>query len=468
MTFRTAVETAEAVARGEVTATQVLDETLARIDRHNPTLNAFVQIDRDAAKAAAAEVDRRVARGEAVGPLAGVPVGVKDFEACRGFRTTQGSWFLRDSPISSEDSRHVARLRAAGAVIVGMTATAEFGMDSACTTRLWGVTRNPWNLERTPGGSSGGSSAAVAAGLVPLATGTDAGGSIRQPAAYTGLVGLKASHGRIPKQDGFSNFGVSGALTRTVADCARHLDVACGPHPGDRTSLPRPHQSFESSLELLDVRGLRAHWSGDLGYAVVEPEVEAIARRAAEQLMQAAGLVPVECPFHPVNVYNDVAVVLLSNLEAQWTREGLLPDGYPMLSPSVQHIVDLLRSNRDRVDADASWARIRQLEQQLAGFFEGCDLLMTPATACRPHGADERIPSVIDGRDASSTGAEPFGALVNACWVPAISIPAGLTADGLPVGLQIVARHHREDILLRLARIAEQTMPWPCPPNYTD
>jgi aspartyl-tRNA(Asn)/glutamyl-tRNA(Gln) amidotransferase subunit A len=160
--------------------------------------------------------------------------------------------------------------------------------------------------------------------------------------------------------------------------------------------------------------------------------------------------------------------VLLSNLETQWTREGLLPDGYPMLSPSVQHIVDLLRSNRDRVDVDASWARIRQLEQQLAGFFEGCDLLMTPATACRPHGADERIPSVIDGRDASNTGAEPFGAFVNACWVPAISIPAGLTADGLPVGLQIVARHHREDILLRLARIAERAMPWPRPPNYTD
>lgn len=466
MTLPTAVEIADAVRHGRTSATQVVRDALGRIDRFNAELNAFVQIDREVAEAAAAEIDQRVARGEAVGPLAGVPIGVKDIEACRGFRLTQGSWFLRDSPPSNEDSRHVARLRAAGAVVVGITATAEFGMDSATTSRLWGTTRNPWNRERTPGGSSGGSSAAVAAGLVPLATGTDAGGSIRQPAAYTGILGLKPSHGRIPKQDGFSNFAVCGTLARTAADCARHLDVACGPHPGDRSSLPLPARSFESTLESLDTTGLRAHWSGDLGYAVVEPEVEAIARAAAERLVRAAGLVSIETPFRPVNVYTDVGVVLLANLEAQWTREGLLPDGYPMLSPAVQHLVDLLRANRDRVDVDASWSRIRRLEQQMAGFFGGCDLLMTPSTACRPHGADERIPRVIDGRDASETGAEPFGAFVNACWVPAISIPAGLTSDGLPVGLQIVARHHREDILLRLARIAEQAMPWLPPPGF--
>lgn len=460
----TVVDIADAVRRGERSALATVAEAFERIDRLNPALTAFVQQDRAAALEAAAEIDRQVAHGQDPGPLAGVPIGVKDIESCQGFRVTQGSWFLRDSPVCAQDSRHVARLRAAGAVVLGMTATAEFGMDSATTTRLFGVTRNPWDLSRTPGGSSGGSAAAVASGMVPLATGTDAGGSIRQPAAYTGLLGLKASHGRIPKQDGFSHFAVVGALARTAADCARHLDVACGPHAGDRTSLPRPVMPFEAALESLDVRGLRAHWSGDLGYAVVEPEVEAIARRAAERLCAAAGLQPVDTAFRPVNVYTDVAVVLLHNLEAQWVRDGLLPDGYPMLSAPVQHLVDLLRRHRDRIDVDASWARIRQLEQQMAGFFEGCDLLMTPSTACRPHGADERIPEVIDGRDASQTGAEPFGAFVNACWVPAISIPAGLTREGLPVGLQIVARHHREDVLLRLARIAEETNPWGEPP----
>jgi aspartyl-tRNA(Asn)/glutamyl-tRNA(Gln) amidotransferase subunit A len=461
MTPPSAVEIAEAVRSGRITALDAVRQAMDRIERANPTLNAFVQIDRAAAEAQAAAVDRRVAAGERVGALAGVPIGVKDLEACRGFRVTQGSWFLRDSPVCAEDSRHVARLRAADAILVGMTATAEFGMDSATTSRLWGVTRNPWQLERTPGGSSGGSAAAVASGMVPLATGSDAGGSIRQPAAYTGLLGLKPSHGRIPKQDGFGQFAVVGALARTAADCARHLDVACGPHPGDRSALPAPARRFELALDTLDVTGLRAHWSGDLGYAVVEPEVERIARAAAERLIAAACLVPIDTPFHPLNVYTDVGVVLLGNLEAQWVREGLLPDGYPMLSRPVQHLLDQVREHRDRIDLDASWARIRRLEQQMAAFFEGCDLLLTPATACRPHGADERIPSVIDGRDASETGAEPFGAFVNACWLPAMSIPAGFTADGLPVGLQVVGSHHREDVLLRLARIAEQVMPWP-------
>lgn len=460
-----ACEWADAVRRGERSAEAAVRDAFERIERLNPSLNAFIQLDRAGAQAQAAEIDARVRRGEPVGPLAGVPIGVKDIESCRGFRATQGSWFLRDAPASSTDSRHVARLRAAGAIPVGITAMSEFGMDSATSTRLWGVTRNPWNPALTPGGSSGGSAAAVAAGMVPLATGTDAGGSIRQPAAYTGLVGLKPSHGRIPKQDGFGNFSVLGVLARTVADCARHLDVAAGPHPGDRSSLPPHGARFEDQIETLDVRGLRALWSDDLGYAVVEPEVAAVARAAAERLVAAAGLVALAQDFRPVNVYSDVAVVLLSNLEADWTKQGILPDGFPMLSPAVQHLVELMRANRDRIDVPASWKRIHQLEQQMAGFFEGCDLLLTPSTACRPYAADGLIPSVIDGRDASLTGAEPFGAFVNATWLPAISIPAGFTADGLPVGLQVVARQHRDDVLLRLARIAEQTMPWPFPAN---
>jgi aspartyl-tRNA(Asn)/glutamyl-tRNA(Gln) amidotransferase subunit A len=344
-----------------------------------------------------------------------------------------------------------------------MTAMSEFGMDSACSSRLWGVTRNPWNPALTPGGSSGGSSAAVAAGLVPLATGTDAGGSIREPAAFTGLVGLKPSHGRIPKQDGFSNFTALGALTRTVADSARHLDVAAGPHDGDRQSLPAFGHRYEDLIETLDVGGLRALWSGDLGYAVVDPEVEAIARDAAERLMSAARLVQSRVAFKPINPYRHWAIVMLSNLEADWTKQGILPEGFGMLSRPVQHLLELMRANRKDIDVDASWKQIHKLEQQVGQLFGEVDLLMTPATACRPYGADALIPNVIDGRDASESGAEPFGALVNICWNPAISIPAGLTSDGLPVGLQIVARRHRDDILLRLARIAEVVMPWGFP-----
>jgi len=203
--MRTVVEISDGVRSGHLSAVGVLQEAFDAIDAKNSLLNAFVMLDREAAERAAAIIDAKVARGEDPGALAGVPFGVKDLEDCAGFRTTQGSWFLKDTPPKTADSPHVARLRAAGAIAIGKTAAAEFGMDGATSTYLYGVTRNPWNPDKTPGGSSGGSSAAVASGMAPLATATDGGGSTRQPAAYTGLVGLKPSHGRIAKVNGFAN-----------------------------------------------------------------------------------------------------------------------------------------------------------------------------------------------------------------------------------------------------------------------
>lgn len=460
------IDIAEAVRSGAMSARESVGASFDRIERDNALLNAFVALDREAADGAADEIDAMVARGEDPGPLAGVPIGVKDMEDCAGFRTTQGSWFLREAPIARADSLHVARLRAAGAIPVGKTATAEFGMDSATNTRLFGVTRNPWNAATTPGGSSGGSSAAVAAGMVPLATGTDAAGSIREPAAFTGLIGLKPSHGRISKENGFSNWSVRGGLTRSVADTARYLDVAAGPNDRDRQSLPALQGRYETAIETLDVAGLRAVWSADHGYAVVDPEVANIARRAAKRLITAARLVEVAAEFRPTNVYTDLGAIQLVNLEADFTAQGILPDGFDQLSPQVQYFVELMRREADRINVKKSWTKIHQLERDAAAFFAEHDLLMTPATACRPYAADGRIPDVIDGRDASEGGAEPFGALANVCWNPSISIPAGLTADGLPVGLQITARRHRDDILLRLARILEREMPIGAPPGY--
>jgi aspartyl-tRNA(Asn)/glutamyl-tRNA(Gln) amidotransferase subunit A len=355
----------------------------------------------------------------------------------------------------------VARLRAAGAVIIGITACSEFGMDSATSSRLWGTTRNPWNPDKTPGGSSGGSSAAVAAGMVPLATGTDAGGSIREPAAFTGILGLKPSHGRIPKMNGFANWAVHGALARTAADLARHLDVASGPHDGDRQSLPAFGGSFEAALETLAVTGLRATWTPDYGYAPVEPEVVAICQDYALRLIKASGLIPTAVPFHPVNIYRHFGAIMGANLEAEFTRDGILPDGFAMLSKPVQSLVNKLRAHLDEIDVNHSWQQVHLLEQQVAELFTRTDLLFSPATSCAAYGADELVPETIAGRDASATGAEPFGMLANACWNPSIAIPAGFTSQGLPVGLQITARRHRDDILLRLARIAEIASPWP-------
>src|SRR5207248_5973816 len=226
---------------------------------------------------AAEAVDAAVANGDDPGPLAGVPFGVKDLEDCAGMPTSHGSLLYKGRPPVAADSAHVRRLRASGAVPVGKTAAPEFGITAFTHTKAWGTTRNPWDPTRTPGGSSGGSAAAVAAGMVPFCTASDGGGSTRIPAAFTGLVGLKASYGRIPHpRPTPSETSCFGALTTAVRDAARHLDVAAGPDDKDRASLPPPAVSFERAIEDLDVGGLRALWSPDMGYAVVVPEVEAL------------------------------------------------------------------------------------------------------------------------------------------------------------------------------------------------
>ena len=461
--MKSVVEISNQVRRGELKAIDVVRTAFAKIDERNPPLNAFIMLDRTAAEEAAAKVDAKVARGEDPGPLAGVPFGVKDLEDCIGFPTTQGSDFLKNTPPKTKDTPHVARMRAAGAIVVGKTATAEFGMDGAVSTYAWGVTRNPWNPQKTPGGSSGGSSSAVAAGMVPIATGTDGGGSIRQPAAYTNLVGLKASHARIAKVNGFANWSVHGALTRTVADTARYLDVAAGPDDHDRQSLPQVPYKYEEIIETLNVGGLKALFTPDCGYAVVEPEVIELAQRAAERLIAAAKLNRMSGVFHPRNIYRDWGSLNLATFEADMIADGFLPDGYNRFSEQTKFLLNRIRQRLPTVNLKECWKNIEELNNQVADFFLDHDLLMSPATACRPYDAHLTSPQIVDGRDCSETGVEPFGMLANACWNPSISIPAGFTSDGLPVGLQITARRHRDDILLRLARIYEQAHPWTYP-----
>ena len=461
--MKSVVEIADSVRSGAVRARDVVATAFETIEARNEPLNAFIILDRAGAFQIADEIDAKVARGEDPGLLAGVPFGVKDLEDVIGLPTTQGCCFFKDSPAKTADSPHVARLRAAGAIPVGKTAASEFGMDSATYTTAWGVTRNPWNPATTPGGSSGGSSAAVAAGMVPFCTATDGGGSTREPAAFTNLVGLKPSHGRIAKKNGFSNYSVHGALTRTVADTARYLDAVAGPDDRDRQSLPAVPYSYEAIIETLDVSGLSFAWTPDQGYAVVEPEVIALAREAAEKLMRAAKLKESGYDFRPLNIKPHWGTTMLGSLEDDLTKDGILPDGYDKLSPQTKVVLDRVRAKKISPDVKGAWAEIYKFEQQVAELFRNADLLITPATACAPYAADSTIPQVIDGRDASASNVEPFGMLANTCWNPSISIPAGFTKAGLPVGLQITARRHRDDILLRLARLYELAHPWSYP-----
>jgi aspartyl-tRNA(Asn)/glutamyl-tRNA(Gln) amidotransferase subunit A len=460
--MRTMIESAEAVRRGGIKAVALVEESLAAVAARNPALNAFIMMRGEQALAEAADIDRRIGRGEDPGPLAGVPFGVKDIEDLAGLPTTQGSLLLRDAPPATRDSAHVARLRAAGAIPIGKTNICEFGIDSSTYNRLWGTTRNPWNADLTPGGSSGGSSAAVAGGMVPFATATDGSGSTRCPAAFTGLIGLKPSHGRIARDDGFANWAVHGALTRTVADTARYLDVAAGPDDRDRQSLPPAGVVYEHVIETLDVAGLQAVWSGDLGYAVVEPEVLQIARRGAETLIAAAGLVEFTMDFRPTNTVVPLGIINLMRSREDMTASGVLPGRFDDLGLQLQY---WLRKAEHLTAAEVaeSWGKVRTLQAEMAEFFRHADLLLTPATACVAYPAAALIPEIIDGRDASQSMAEPFGLIANICWNPSISIPVGVTRAGLPVGLQVIGRRHRDDVMLRLARILEQAQPWSFP-----
>jgi aspartyl-tRNA(Asn)/glutamyl-tRNA(Gln) amidotransferase subunit A len=461
MTIRTsAVETAEAVRTGERGAVEVLEECLKAIEGCNEELNAFVYIDPDGARRRAEEVDRAVAAGRDPGPLAGVPFGVKDLEHCAGMPTSFGSLLYKNRPPAAADSIPVARMRAAGAVPVGKTAAPEFGAVALTDTKAWGVTRNPWDPGRTPGGSSGGSAAAVASGMVPIATASDGGGSIRIPASFSGLVGFKPSYGRIPHPDNQpSTTSVFGCLATTVADAARHLDVVAGPSDLDRFSLPAPVVRYEETIDVLDVAGMRVLWSADLGFAVVDPEVAGIAEEAGQVLVKAAGLKQVAASLEltdPVRVWASNGVLdLFMDVEP-----GMWPERADEMMPYVS--IPLSRASEASPERIAGiWKRRLRLDTELADLFSRIDVLLTPTTAVPAFGAEWPMPSEIGGTQVHPSMTVPFTMLANLGWHPAVSVPAGITASGLPVGLQIQCRRHGDEIALRLARIFEQIRPWP-------
>jgi aspartyl-tRNA(Asn)/glutamyl-tRNA(Gln) amidotransferase subunit A len=464
------IGTADAVRRGDLRAVDVLDDCLAAIRAGNTELNAFVHIDEDVAGAAAEAVDAAVARGDDPGPLAGVPFGIKDLEDCAGMPTSHGSLLYKGGPPVGRDSVHVGRLRAAGAVPVGKTAAPEFGSYAFTQTLAWGTTRNPWNPERTPGGSSGGSAAAVASGMVPFCTASDGGGSTRIPAAFCGLPGFKATYGRIPHEHpGASLTSCFGALTTTVADAARHLDVAAGPSDRDKFSLlPLPPQPYEQAIETLDVRRLRAVWSGDLGFATVDPEVEELAHAAALELADAAGLDLVD---RPVRFTEPVKLWLGVNAIDIW--QDIERDMWPARADDIHPINRFFLKNGESFPTGWHAAMIKRrqrFEDEVADLFADVDVLLTPTTAVPAFAADGPMPTEINGETLPTPAmAVPFTMLANLCWNPAMSLPAGMHSEELPVGLQVTGRRGADDVVLRLGRIYEQVRPWPrIAPNFSN
>jgi aspartyl-tRNA(Asn)/glutamyl-tRNA(Gln) amidotransferase subunit A len=455
----TAADIADSVRLRKISAVEVVEAHLKQIEVANAKLNAFVFVDSAAALKAAKLIDKRIRQKEDPGSLAGVPFAVKDLDDCAGMPTSRGSLLYKNQPPVAIDSPHVARARAAGAVIVGKTATPEFGWLSITASKAWGITRNPWETSRSPGGSSGGSSAAVASGMVPLATGSDSGGSIRSPAAFTGLVGLKPSFGRIG-QLGIGDRQASGCLSLDVRDTARFLDIAARPALFDRTSLPPQSPVYEKLIETLDVSGLRAVWSSDLGYIPTEPECIDVAARAAKALVRAAKMVWVDPPVCFSNNWRVSIRPTTGVRRGELELDGLWPAKEDRLTEEVREAFSNAGSFTSMDLAGAERAK-RETFIQAAKLFEEVDVVLTPVTTVVSLPAEGPVPAMIAGRDARTTGAEAHLRLANLAGLPAISVPAGFSSTGFPIGLQIICGRWRDDIALRLARILELSQPWP-------
>jgi aspartyl-tRNA(Asn)/glutamyl-tRNA(Gln) amidotransferase subunit A len=455
--YMPATELGIAIRSKKVSPVEVVDAVLARIEHLNPRLNAYCTVTATAARAAAKEAEAAVLRGDALGMLHSIPVSIKDLVATQGVRTTHGS-MLYEHFVPEEDAPVVARLKHAGAIILGKTNTPEFGHKAITDNLVFGLSRNPWSLEHTPGGSSGGAAAAVAAGLGPLAVGTDAGGSIRVPSSCCAIFGLKPTLGLVamaPTFGGLETLSHTGPMTRTVRDAALMLNSIVGMDAGDLSSLPATGIDYLSGLDQ-GIQGLRVAWSSDWGYAAVDPEVRRLAQDAVNRFTELGCHVEEAHPSFP-----DPA------------------ETYQILSTASRaaRVVDRWPAERDRFDpslavqieAGMRWSAVdfvraahvrRMLNDAFVRFFTRYDLLLTPTVSAPPPPVKVEAYEQINGRKVTRLGWLAFTFPLSLVGYPAASVPCGWTREGLPVGLQIAAPRLADALVLRAAAAFETIAPW--------
>jgi aspartyl-tRNA(Asn)/glutamyl-tRNA(Gln) amidotransferase subunit A len=453
--YMPATDLAAAIRLKQVSPVEVVNAVLARIEQLNSQLNAFCQVTADAARQAAQAAEQVVMHGERLEPLHGVPVSIKDLVMTKGVRTMRGSK-LYEHDVPSEDAPVVERLKAAGAIILGKTTTPEFGFKGVTDSRVTGISRNPWHLERTPGGSSGGAGAAVAAGLGPLAIGTDGGGSIRIPSSFCGIYGLKPHVGRVPvyPASAMGDLSHAGPMTRTVRDAALMLNVIAGADDRDRFSLPTSHPDYLQEVEG-DIRGLRVAWSPDLGFAIVDPQVRAITAGAVKAFTE------VGCNVEEVNPKFDNPGLLF--LHFFYVNIGTMLQDYPgyerqidpQLLVNIAEVKDL--SGQDYV---RSILRRNTIYEQIRRFFVTYDLLLCPTVAVPPFEVGVEGPTQIGGQTVDRRAWISMTPLFNLTGQPAATVPCGFSSDGLPIGLQIVGRRFDEATVLRASAAFEALRPW--------
>jgi Asp-tRNA(Asn)/Glu-tRNA(Gln) amidotransferase A subunit family amidase len=471
LTTASALELAALVRERQLSPVEVTSHFLDRIAAYDGELGSFITVAAEQAMTAAHAAERALLAGEELGPLGGVPIGVKDLTATRGIRTTYGSLLMADF-VPDADDVPAERVRRAGAIIVGKTSTPEYGWKGTTENLLSGPCRNPWDTARVAGGSSGGSAAALAARLVPLATGSDAGGSIRIPASCCGVFGIKPTFGRVPadyrrQTGGWGALSQNGAMAHTVADAALLLGALAGYDERDARSLREPPADYLAAAAQPSVAGLRVGWAPDMDGVPLDPAVRTATARTVA-LMEDLGAevdeaAPAVVSADAVSTWatlslTDLAVHLGPVIAAG--KGGLLP---PRLVRWLEDAMAWPATRYAMALRALEWHRAR-----FTTYFATHDVLAMPTLAVPPFPIDEP-PTRIDGREVHpSWGFTPFCVHANLTGRPAVSIPCEPGPDGLPIGIQLVGRHGGEETLLRAAAALEEVMPWAgrMPPRF--
>ena len=448
----TAVELAARIRGKQVSAREVLSAHLARIERVNPQVNAIVTLVAERAMADATRADEALARGDTPGPLHGLPVAHKDLVDTAGIRTTRGSPFFRDH-VPAHDALIVTRIRAAGAVTLGKTNTPELGAGSQTFNTLFGATKNPYDLTRTCGGSSGGAAVALACRMLPIADGSDTGGSLRNPAAFCNVVGFRPSPGRVPSESGsWSPLSVSGPMARTVADVALFLSAIAGPDTRSPLALQDDGARFRAPLER-DFKGVRVAWWKGLGGIPVEPDVASTVN-ANKSVLERLGCLVEEAEPDFSGVADAFPILRYAASYPQYSELAHQNAGW--LKDTIRF--EIAQAERlTAADVGRAAARQAQMYLQVREFFSRYDYFVLPVTQVVPFDVNVPYPKEVAG--------SPMGTYIDwmrTCWyvtfmgTPAISVPAGFTGGGLPVGLQIVGPHRGDWSVLQLAHAFEQ------------
>lgn len=457
-----AVELAELIREKAVSPVEVMSSCLGRISSINPRVNAVVTLEEEEAlqRQAALAEEQVMAGAESQGVLHGVPLLVKDNVYTRGMRTTMGSK-LYEQFVPAEDAVLVERLKAAGAIVIGKSNLSEFGLLPVTDNILFGSTQNPWDLQRTSGGSSGGSAAAVAVGLVPISTGNDAGGSIRVPASFCGVYGIKPSFGRVPcypKMPGWENLVHEGPITRSVVDAALMLEVMAGPDERDRYSLPASNNDYLTALED-EVKGMKVACCTDLGYTRVDPRVKDTVRSAA-RIFEKLGAYVEEIVLDLPDMMDVLQAITI--VDAVTANEDRLEEWKQLCYPRFRGIFEQADTYTARDMARMDFQK-ENLWAGLRGVFENFDILLTPTTPVTAFpfvSGGEVGPGEIDGQKVRSLSCLAFTDLFNFTGQPAASIPCGFDSNGLPVGLQVVGRRYDEHAVFKISAAFEQVCPW--------